>query len=36
VLFGLIAAVVLRIGLTVLAVRLLEIPHLQIVDGALL
>jgi len=36
VLFGLIAAVVLRIGLTVLAVRLLEIPHRQLVGGALL
>jgi YjbE family integral membrane protein len=36
VLFGSGAAVVLRIGLTVVAVRLLEIPYLQIVGGALL
>jgi len=36
VLFGSGAAVALRIGLTVVAVRLLEIPYLQIVGGALL
>jgi hypothetical protein len=36
VLFGSGAAVVLRMGLTVLALRLLEILHLQIVGGALL
>lgn len=35
-LFGSGAAVVLRIALTVVAVRLLEIPYLQIVGGALL
>ena len=36
VLFGSGAAVLLRIGLTVVAVRLLEMPYLQIVGGALL